>query len=42
MDIETIVKIIGAIVAIPTIGKIIHDITTTNRSRLREEYKFTK
>lgn len=42
MDFETIIKIIGAIVAIFGAGKIIYDITTGRKSRLREEYKFAK
>jgi hypothetical protein len=42
MEIETIIKVIGAIVAISSAGKIIYDITTGKKSRLREDYKFAK
>jgi hypothetical protein len=42
MQFETIVKIISAIVAVAGVGKIIYDVTTGNKSRLREDYKFAK
>ncbi|PSB27119.1 hypothetical protein [Chlorogloea sp. CCALA 695] len=42
MESETIIKIIGAIVGIFGAGKIIYDITTGKKSRLREDYKFAK
>lgn len=42
MEVETVIKIISAIVAIFSIGKIIYDITTGKKSRLREDYKFAK
>lgn len=42
MEFETVIKIIGAIVAIFGAGKIIYDVTTGKKSRLREDYKFAK
>lgn len=42
MELETIIKIIGAIAAIFGAGKIIYEITIGRKSRLREEYKFAK
>lgn len=42
MEVETIIKIIGAIAAIFTAGKITYDVTTAKQSRLREDYKFAK
>ncbi|MEM9155811.1 MAG: hypothetical protein AAGB13_12395 [Cyanobacteria bacterium P01_F01_bin.33] len=42
MQLEIIIKIITAIVAILGAGKIIYEITTGKRSRLREDYKFAK
>jgi hypothetical protein len=40
MNLEIIIKIVGAIVAISSAGKIAYDITTGKKSRLREDYKF--
>lgn len=39
---EIIFKIIGAIVTILSVMKIIYDITTGEKSRLQEDYKFAK
>jgi hypothetical protein len=42
MEFEIILKIIGAIVAVSSTGKIFYDVTTGRKSRLREDYKFAK
>ncbi len=42
MEIEIALKIIGALLASCSAGKIIYDIRTVRKSRLQEDYKFAK
>ena len=42
MQVEIVIKLIGVVAAIFSLGKIIYDITTGQKSRLREEYKFAR
>lgn len=42
MDIETVIKLFGAVAGIIGAGRVIYEITVGKKTRLREDYKFAK
>lgn len=42
MDIDIVLKLVGALVSIISVGKIVYELTLSQKIRLRDDYKFAK
>lgn len=42
MGLDDLLKLIGAVISVVTVGKLVYDVVISRKTRLREDYKFAK
>lgn len=42
MALDDVLKLIGAVISIVTVGKLVYDVSVSRKTRLRDDYKFAK
>ena len=42
MGLDDVLKLIGAVISVVTVGKLIYDLAVSRKARLRDDYKFAK
>ena len=42
MELDDVLKLVGAVISIVTVGKLVYDVSVSRKTRLRDDYKFAR